>query len=93
MLVGFAPDTHMIRGGDLEVLRVHEHPLNVEVHPLTAKASPQNGRKLNETPFQTDIRMILYYPAYTVSGRIAKSTIRCIPIYSTFSQSYLYSRK
>ena len=24
-------------------------------------------------------RIIFYYPAYPVSGRIAKSTIRCIP--------------
>ena len=25
------------RGGELGVLRVREHPLNMEVHPLTAK--------------------------------------------------------
>ena len=28
------------RGGELGVLRVREHPLNVEVHPLTAKSTP-----------------------------------------------------
>ena len=28
------------RGGELRVLRVREHPLNVEVHPLTAKSTP-----------------------------------------------------
>ena len=44
------------RGGELGVLRVREHPLNVEVHPLTAKSTPQNELKLNETPFQTDIQ-------------------------------------
>ena len=47
--------SHETRGGELGVLRVHEHPLNVEVHPLTAKSTPQNERQLNETPFITDI--------------------------------------
>ena len=28
------------RGGELGVLRVREHPLNMEVHPLTAKSTP-----------------------------------------------------
>ena len=28
------------RGRELRVLRVREHPLNVEVHPLTAKSTP-----------------------------------------------------
>ena len=28
-----------IRGGELGVLRVREHPLNVEVHPLTTKSN------------------------------------------------------
>ena len=28
------------RGGELGVLRVREHPLNVEVPPLTAKSTP-----------------------------------------------------
>ena len=28
------------RGGELRVLRVREHPLNVEVHRLTAKSIP-----------------------------------------------------
>ena len=27
-------------GGELGVLRVRKHPLNVEVHPLTAKSTP-----------------------------------------------------
>ena len=29
-----------VRGGELGVLRVLEHPLNMEVHPLTAKSTP-----------------------------------------------------
>ena len=33
------------RGGELRVLRVREHPLNMKVHPLTAKSTPQNERK------------------------------------------------
>ena len=28
------------RGGELGVSRVREHPLNMEVHPLTAKSTP-----------------------------------------------------
>ena len=33
------------RGGELGVLRVREHPLNVEVHPLTAKSTPSKCKK------------------------------------------------
>ena len=29
----------LYRGGELRVLRVREHPLNVEEHPLTAKST------------------------------------------------------
>ena len=29
-----------VRGGELGVLRVREHPLNMEVHSLTAKSTP-----------------------------------------------------
>ena len=33
--------THLpTRGGELGVLRVREHPLNMEAHPLTAKSTP-----------------------------------------------------
>ena len=28
------------RGGELGVLRVREHPLNMKLHPLTAKSTP-----------------------------------------------------
>ena len=30
----------LFRGGELGVLRVREHPLNVEVHPLIVKSTP-----------------------------------------------------
>ena len=34
-----------IRGGELGVLRVREHPLSAQVHPLTAKSTVE---KLNK---------------------------------------------
>ena len=46
------------RGGELGTLRVREHPLSMQVHPLTDKSTPQNERKLNETPFRTDAQQI-----------------------------------
>ena len=33
------------RGGKLGVLRVREHPLNMEVHPLTAKSTPSKWKE------------------------------------------------
>ena len=33
------------RGGELGVLRVREHPLNMEVHPLTAKSTPSKWKE------------------------------------------------
>ena len=56
MLNVYANGRPCARGGELGVLRVREHPLNMEVHALTAKSTPQNERKLDETPVQTDIQ-------------------------------------
>ena len=33
------------RGGELGVLGVREHPLNMEVHPLTVKSTPSKGKE------------------------------------------------
>ena len=63
----------LFRGGELGVLRVREHPLNLEMHPLTAKSTPQNERKLNETPFQTDIHQS--YGGFDVHIRIRTAII------------------
>ena len=35
----------MSRGGELGVLRVREHPLSKQVHPLIAKSSPSKQKK------------------------------------------------
>ena len=40
-----ASPTSATRGGELGVLRVREHPLNMEVHPLTAKSTPSKWKK------------------------------------------------
>ena len=32
-------------GGELGVLRVREHPLSAQVHPLTAKSTPSKQKK------------------------------------------------
>ena len=41
---GYARYAHALdytpRGGELWVLRVREHPLSMQVHPLTAKSTP-----------------------------------------------------
>ena len=63
------------RGGELGVLRVREHLLNVEVHLLTAKSTPQNERKLNETPFQTDIHQS--YGGFDVHIRLISVESSC----------------
>ena len=33
------------RGGELGVLRVREHPLSKQVHPLIAKSTPSKQKK------------------------------------------------
>ena len=46
MVLGYCPIASLeTRGGELGVLRVREHPLNVEVHPLTAKSTPSKCKK------------------------------------------------
>ena len=57
------------RGGELGVLRVHEHPLSMQAHPLIAKSYPfKMKRKCNETPFDTDIQQI--YGDFDVNIRV-----------------------
>ena len=47
------------RGGELRVLRVREHPLSAQMHPLTAKSTPSRiEENVHKTPFETFIQQI-----------------------------------
>ena len=64
-----------IRGGELGVLRVRDHPLSMQVHPLTAKSTPwkwkENLMKHPLKPISNKFKVVLMFILGLCLGKTA----------------------
>ena len=81
-----------VRGGELRVLRVREHPLSMQVHPLTAKSTPskwkENLMKHPLKPISNKFKVVLMF----ILGLCLGKTV-VIENYSRFTQIALWTER
>ena len=64
------------RGGELGVLRVREHPLNMEVHPLTAKSTPSKWKEnLMKHRFKQISNKVMVVLTFVLGSYLCKTAV------------------